>query len=150
MQYLIPILITTYKKAFILGPQVPCRVSFHSITSDPGVHGLGVGLEVKIQNISKVQYLIHTLITTCQKAFISHIAAYMVQWKNDHDQFIGFSLNMIFFPLKISGGGVYCMSQRFYLNFRQIKAKISGIPKFRIFTVLIGVIPLVLPVRSTK
>ena len=45
------ILTTTHQKAFILGPQVPCRVSFHSMKPDPRVHaGVGVGLEVKIQN----------------------------------------------------------------------------------------------------
>ena len=42
------ILGTTYQKAFILGPWVPSRVSFHSLASDPRVHCQGVGPEVKI------------------------------------------------------------------------------------------------------
>ena len=35
------ILATTYQKAFILRPYVPCRVLFHSMTSDPRVHCQG-------------------------------------------------------------------------------------------------------------
>ena len=45
------ILATTCQKAFILGPYVPSRVSFHSMTSDPRSMpggGGGAGLEVKI------------------------------------------------------------------------------------------------------
>ena len=46
------ILTTTYQKAFILGPLVPSRVSFLTITSDPWVHAAGRlgggGLEVAI------------------------------------------------------------------------------------------------------
>ena len=36
---------TTYQESFILGPYVPCRVGFHSMTSDPGSMP-GVGLEI--------------------------------------------------------------------------------------------------------
>ena len=35
------ILTTTYQKAFILRPYVPCRVLFHSMTTDLRVHGQG-------------------------------------------------------------------------------------------------------------
>ena len=37
------ILTTTYQKLFILRPFVPCRVLFHSMTSDPRVHDLKWG-----------------------------------------------------------------------------------------------------------
>ena len=40
-------LATTYQKGFILGPLVPSRISFHSMTSMSGVgEGGGGGLEV--------------------------------------------------------------------------------------------------------
>ena len=42
MKYLIHILITINQKAFRLGPEVQCRVSFHSMISDPGIHARGV------------------------------------------------------------------------------------------------------------
>ena len=41
------ILTTTLQKAFILEPQLPCRVSFHSMTLNPRVQAQGMGLEVK-------------------------------------------------------------------------------------------------------
>ena len=37
------ILTTTYQIVFILRSYVPCRFLFHSMTSDPRVHGLGWG-----------------------------------------------------------------------------------------------------------
>ena len=37
------ILTTIYQEAFILRPYVPCRVLFHSMTSDPRVNGHGWG-----------------------------------------------------------------------------------------------------------
>ena len=39
----IHILITTYQKSFRLGPEVQCRVDFHSVTTDPRVHARGLG-----------------------------------------------------------------------------------------------------------
>ena len=36
-------ILTTNQKAFILRPYVPCIVLFHSMTSDPRVHGQGWG-----------------------------------------------------------------------------------------------------------
>ena len=47
MKYLIHILITIYQKAFRLGPEVQCRVSFHSMISDPRVHARGWGQRSK-------------------------------------------------------------------------------------------------------
>ena len=46
------ILTNTYQKPFILRTKVPCRVDFHSITSDPRVHA-GRELEVKSSASSK-------------------------------------------------------------------------------------------------
>ena len=40
-EVLIHILITIYQKAFRLGPEVQCRVNFHSMISDPRVHAGG-------------------------------------------------------------------------------------------------------------
>ena len=37
------ILTNTYQRTFILRSYVPCRVLFHSMTSDPRVHGQGWG-----------------------------------------------------------------------------------------------------------
>ena len=37
------ILTPTYQKTFILRPYVPCTILFHSMTSDPRVHGQGWG-----------------------------------------------------------------------------------------------------------
>ena len=48
MKYLIHILITINQKAFRLGPEVQCRVSFHSMISDPGIHARG---EARGQNL---------------------------------------------------------------------------------------------------
>ena len=36
-------ILTIYQKAIILRPYVPCRVLFHSMTSDPRDHGQGWG-----------------------------------------------------------------------------------------------------------
>ena len=47
-EVLIHILITIYQKAFRLGPEVQCRVSFHSMISDPRVHARGWGQRSKV------------------------------------------------------------------------------------------------------
>ena len=49
------ILTTTYQKAFILGPYVPCEVGFPFMPSDHRVHARGKGLQgqnpVHVQNL---------------------------------------------------------------------------------------------------
>ena len=47
MKYLTHILITINQKAFRLGPEVQCRVSFHSMISDPRIHARGWGQRSK-------------------------------------------------------------------------------------------------------
>ena len=47
MKYLIHILITINQKAFRLGPEVQCRVSFHSMIYDPRIHARGWGQRSK-------------------------------------------------------------------------------------------------------
>ena len=47
------ILGTTYQKAFILGPKVPSRVSFHSMTSGPRVHARGWGQRSKFSTFQE-------------------------------------------------------------------------------------------------
>ena len=53
---------------------VPCRVLFHSMTSDPRVHGQGWGSRSKSSTSLKcgtsVFTIVHNLTATYQKAFI--------------------------------------------------------------------------------
>ena len=69
-------LTTTYQKAFILRPYVPCRVCYESMTLDPRVNAWGrarVHIVVKLQNMAFLfqSFLeVHILTTTYQKAFI--------------------------------------------------------------------------------
>ena len=67
------ILTTTCQKVFILAPYIPCRVSFHSTTSN---HAGGGARGQNLVHIQKIGFLrwsflkVHILITTCQKAFM--------------------------------------------------------------------------------
>ena len=65
------ILTSTYQKAVILKPYIPCRVFFHSMTSDPRVHGQGWGSRSESFKCGTTIFLeVHNLTPTYQKAFI--------------------------------------------------------------------------------
>ena len=70
------ILTTTYQKVFTLVPKEPCRVGFHSMTSDPRVHAGGGARGQNLVHLQNVVFLrqsfleVHILTTTNQKAFI--------------------------------------------------------------------------------
>ena len=71
------ILTTTVQKAFILQPQLPCRVSFHSMTLNPRVHARGDEARgqnlVHVHNVVFLQYKfveVHILTATYQKALM--------------------------------------------------------------------------------
>ena len=51
------ILTTSCQKAFILGPLVPYRVSFHSMTSDPNVHAGGGARGQNLVHLQKLGFL---------------------------------------------------------------------------------------------
>ena len=73
MKYLIHILITINQKAFRLGLEVQCKVSFHSMISDPRIHarvgggggGRGQNL-VHLQNVVLNPYLDNNLLEIIQ------------------------------------------------------------------------------------
>ena len=72
----VDILTTTDQKVFVLRSNVPCKVLFHSMTSDPRVHGNGWGLRSEFSTSLNVVLLcfleVHNLTIIDQYVILRH------------------------------------------------------------------------------